>query len=89
MANGSRSFDWRAVAGFVALLVGLFTITNFLTDDKIDSRIQQHSIKTEETHQRDISKIREDIAGLKKGQDNLERQNERILEKLDRISERQ
>lgn len=83
MANGNRAFDWRAVGAFVALLIGMFTLTNFLTNDKIDSKVQQHSISTEAIHQSEIVKIREDIAGLKKGQDNLEKQNERILQKLD------
>lgn len=89
MANGSKSFDWRAVAGFVALLVGLFTITGYLVDDKVDSKIQSHANQTEAIHQQNITKIKEDIAALKKGQANLELQNQRILEKLDRISERQ
>lgn len=85
MANGNRAFDWRAVGAFVALLIGMFTLTNFLTNDKIDSKVQQHSISTEATHQRDITVIKEDIASLKKGQENLEKQNERILQKLDTL----
>lgn len=89
MANGDRNFDWRAVGAFVALVIGLFTITNFLTSDKIDSKIQQHSISTEAIHQQSIVKIKEDIASLKKGQENLEKQNERIIEKLDNIQRTQ
>jgi FtsZ-binding cell division protein ZapB len=95
MANGNRTFDWRAVAGFVALLVGIFTLTNFLTTDKIDSKIQSHSIQTEATHQRDLIVIKEDIASLKKGQSNLEKtterleaQNREIIRKLDEMARR-
>lgn len=88
MTNGNKIFDWRAVAGFVALLIGFFTLTGYLTDDKIDSRIQKHSIETEATHQRNVVEIREDIASLKKGQENLERQNDRILSKLDELQSR-
>lgn len=93
--NGNKSFDWRAVAGFVALLVGMFTVTNFLTSDKIDSAVQKHSIETEATHQRDFVIIKEDIAALKKGQSNLEsttdrleRQNQEIIRKLDELRDR-
>ena len=89
MANGDKNFDWRAVGAFVALVIGLFTVTNFLTNDKIDSKIQQHSISTEAIHQQGITKIKEDIAGLKKGQDVLEKQNERIIEKLDELQRTQ
>ena len=88
MTNGSKAFDWRAVAGFVALLIGLFTLTGYLTDDKIDSKIQKHSIETEATHQKDVIIIKEDIAYLKKGQESLERQNDRILKKLDELQDK-
>lgn len=88
MTNGNKIFDWRAVGVFVALFIGLFTLAGYLTDDKIDSRIQQHSIETEATHQKDVTKIKEDIASLKKGQENLENQNERILRKLDELQAR-
>lgn len=95
MANGNKAFDWRAVGAFVALLIGIFTLTNFLTADKIDSKIQQHSIATEAEHQKAIIKIKEDIASLKKGQENvkestdrLERQNMEILRKIDEIRDR-
>jgi FtsZ-binding cell division protein ZapB len=95
MANGNRTFDWRAVAGFVALLIGMFTLTNFLTNDKIDSKIQGHAIETEATHQRDFIIIKEDIASLKKGQANLEKttdrleaQNREIIRKLDDLARR-
>ena len=93
--NGNKAFDWRAVGAFVALLIGIFTLTNYLTNDKIDSKIQQHSIQTESIHQRDLVIIKEDIAGLKKGQENvekttdrLEKQNQEILRRLDDLRNR-
>ena len=93
--NGNKSFDWRAVGAFVALLIGIFTLTNYLTNDKIDSKIQNHSIQTEAVHQRDLIIIKEDISSLKKGQgnlekttDRLERQNQEIIRKLDELRDR-
>jgi hypothetical protein len=76
--NGNKAFDWRAVGAFVALLIGLFTLTGYLTDDKIDSKIQRHSIETEATHQRELIIIKEDIASLKKGQQNVEKTTDRL-----------
>jgi len=92
MTRGDSQFDWRAVGALVALLVGLFTVTNFLTNDKIDSKVQQHEISTEQLHQKEITEIKEDIATLTATQqsilkttDRLEKQNDQILKKLDNI----
>lgn len=95
MVRSDSQFDWRAVGALVALLVGLFTVTNFLTNDKIDSKVQQHEISTEAQHQRDISGIKEDLAtvtaiqqNLTKTTDRLEEQNKLILKKLDDLRDR-
>ena len=87
MANGDKSVDWRAVGGLIALLVGLFTVTNFLVEDKIDSKIQSHSITTEAIHNKNMTEIQSDISSLKKGQENLEDRTERIEDKIDRLLE--
>ena len=95
MAPGSKAFDWRAVGAFVALLVGLLAVTGYITTDKMDSKIKSHAITTEEKHTEQITDIKDDIAevqasvsALKKGQEGVEAQNVRILEKLDRLAER-
>jgi hypothetical protein len=87
----NSELDWRAVGTIVALLVGMFTLTTFLTDDKINSAVQKHSIETEATHARDFVIIKEDIASLKTSQKNVKETTERLeqqnIEILRRIEE--
>ena len=62
MTRTDGSLDWRAVGAIAVFLVALFTVTNFLTNDKIDSKVQIHEIKTESEHQREIASIKREIA---------------------------
>ena len=87
-ANGS--LDWRAVGAFVALLVGLFAVTGYLTDDKIDSKVQQHEIITETKHGIETMELKREIAVIGTRQESLigaisdlKEQNKQIIKKLD------
>lgn len=89
MIRGDSQFDWRAVGALATLLVSLFLIANFLTNDKIDSKVQQHEILTETKHSLDIADIRRDLAVVGTKQEaviqsieDLKKQNEKIIKKL-------
>jgi len=96
MTRTDGSLDWRAVGAIAVFLVALFTVTNFLTNDKIDSKVQIHEIKTEAVHQkevadikREISELREEVAVIGTRQesvlgsvDDLKEQNVQIIRKL-------
>ncbi len=90
MMKSDSQIDWRAVGALVALLVGLFTLTNFLTNDKIDSKVQQHEISTEAKHNSEISELKQDVAVIGTRQESimnsieaLKQQNAAIIKKLD------
>ena len=82
-ANGS--LDWRAVGAVVALLIGVFTLTGYLTDDKIDSKVQQHELRTETKQAEDMAEIKQTVSALQARQEMLIQQNEIIIRKIDRL----
>jgi len=90
MYKADGSLDWRAVSAFVALLVGLFAVTGYLTDDKIDSKVQQHEIITETKHSIETMELKREIAVIGTRQESLigaisdlKEQNKQIIKKLD------
>jgi len=89
MTKADGSLDWRAVSAIAVFLVAMFTVTSFLTDDKIDSKVQQHEIITEGKRNEEITSIKEDLATVRARQESMLRyieeikvQNTAIINKL-------
>jgi len=89
MTKADGSLDWRAVSAIAVFLVAMFTVTSFLTDDKIDSKVQQHEIITEGKRNEEITSIKEDLATVRTRQESMLKyieeikvQNTAIINKL-------
>jgi len=84
MTNADGSFSWKSIGALATLLIALFVITGYLTDDKIASKVQQHAIAAEAIRQKDIVEIKERVSAIDARQQMIIEQNKEILREVRR-----